>query len=117
MNKLQTILKNGFKAIKGVRADILSSNLEREQKRLVMDLEDSVSNMKASLDSLNDLYPDSELSLRIISKDFDPKKWVQDTQKLKVNIEMEQVKLDIAKKTFEEWFVDLSEEESIKASK
>jgi len=111
MNKLQKMLKASSKEIRGIRGDLLSNNIKREQSRLVMDLEDELETMKEKLNSLNDLYPNSEMTLRIVSKDFNPKAWVQDIQKLKVDVKMKEVELAIAKETTDEWFEELPEEE------
>jgi predicted nuclease with TOPRIM domain len=113
MNKLQQMLRASSKEIKGVRADLLTNNLKREQSRMVMDLEDELETMTEQLNSLNDLYPNSEMTLRIVAKDFNPKAWVRDTQKLKVDVKLKSVELAIAKETAKEWFDELPEEPSV----
>lgn len=115
MNKLQKMLNAGSKEIKGVRAELLNDNMKRAQVRLVMDLEEQYDDMKAQLNSLSDIYPNSEMTLRIVDKNFDPKKWVADTQKLKTELLVKKVELDTAKETLKEWFEDESEESKTKA--
>ena len=110
MNKLQKMLVASSKEIKGVRASILNGNMKRAQERLVMDLEEEHDDMKEKLNSLSDVYPNSEMTLRIVAKDFDPKKWVKDTQQLKVDLLMKKVELDTAKETMKEWFDEQPEE-------
>lgn len=109
MNKLQKMLVSSSKEIKGIRAKILNDSMKRAQDRLVMDLEEEYDDMKERLNSLSDVYPNSEMTLRIVSKDFDPKKWVKDTQQLKIDLEAKRLELDIAKETLKEWFVDEEE--------
>jgi len=94
------------KEIKGFRGTLLVSTMKRDQDRLVMDLEDEVATLEEKLGSLTDMYPNSEMTLRITKKDFNSKDWVKDTQELKVELKLKRVELKIARETTEEWFTD-----------
>ena len=50
------------------------------------------------------------MTLRIVSKDFDAKQWVADTQRLKVEIIVKKVELDSAKETMAEWFDEIEDD-------
>lgn len=117
MNKLQKMLVASSKEIKNVRAELLTKSMKRAQERLVMTLEEEYDDAKSRLESLSDVYPNSEMTLRIVSKDFDPKKWVTDTQNLKVDLEAKKLELDIAKETYNQWFEEIQEEEATEAKK
>ena len=97
MNKLQKMLVSSSKEIRGVRAKLLNDSMKRAQERLVMDLEEEYDTMTEKFKSVCDVYPNSGITLRIVSKDFDPKKWVADNQKLKVDLLMKKVELDYQK--------------------
>lgn len=116
MNKLQKMLNSTSKEVRGARAKLLTDSMRRAQDRLVMDLEEAYDKAQENLNSLSDVYPNSEMSLRIVSKDFDPRAWVKDTQALKVELETRKLELDLAKETLAEWFEE-EDEGSIEVAK
>jgi len=107
MNKLQKLLTGASTAIKGARAKFISEDMMFAQKKVVETLEENRRALERKLNSLNDLYPDSELSLRVVKKDFDPEEWARDTQNIKVQLINNEVELAVAKETHAEWFTEL----------
>ncbi len=106
MNKFAKLLSGSSKEIRGARATILADDARFAQEELVRNLEAEKRELNRKLVAATDLYPESELSLMVTRKDFDPKAWTKRIQELKVAIAEKQVELDLATETFTEWFED-----------
>ena len=50
------------------------------------------------------MYPNSELSLRVVRKEFDTNQWAEDTQNVKVELLNNEIELATAQETYDEWF-------------
>lgn len=112
MKKIRKLIATSSKIVKGLRADIIASQMERSHRKVVMRIEDEVDDLKDKKNSLQDIYPDSELSLRVVNKDFDSDKWAEDYQKTKLELEMKLVELKLANETTEEFFSEVEDDEN-----
>lgn len=102
--KFITNLKRSNKQIKDARAKIIAEDALDAQTQLL----DSIKREKRELDrkllELTDLHPDSELSLRVVRKDFNAKELFKEIQSTKVELANKTVELQIAMETYTEWF-------------
>ena len=107
MNKFGKLLGSSSKEIRGARAILLSDDARFAQEELVRNLEAQKRELDRSLIAVTDLYPESELTLMVTRKDFNPKAWVSKIQSLKIEVAEKEIELSIAKETYDEWFVEL----------
>lgn len=106
MNKLTLHISRNNATIRADRARSTSSLLEIEQQALVNDFSRQLLTKQAELEDLLDFGADQTTSLRVTSRDFDPKQWVTTVQNLKVEILELEVRHQVAQATYKEWFVD-----------
>lgn len=109
MNKFAKLLSGSSKEIRGARAVILAEDARFAQEGLLRKLEEEVRDLERQLITATDLYPESELSLMVTRKDFNPKAWVERIQSVKLALAEKTIELDVAKETFAEWFADAKE--------
>ena len=105
-NKFMKNLTSGETGIKEKRAGILSQQAENAQTELLTRLRGERSDLELKIDRLSDLAPDSTTSLKVGGDNFDAKAWVLEIQTAKVELAAKDVELDIAQKTYDEWFVE-----------
>lgn len=104
LNKFETNLIASSKTIKANRARAISEDVENAQSEIVRKLTQEKRDLTRKLDSLSDLYPDSELSLRVVKDSFNAAEWASEVQALKVELANKTVELSLAKETYDEWF-------------
>lgn len=107
MNKFGKMLSSSSKEIRGARATFLAEDVKASQENLIRTLEEEKRDLDRSFLAATDLYPESELTLMVTRKDFNPKAWVSKIQALKLAIADKQEELDAARGTFDEWFAEL----------
>lgn len=107
MNKFSKMLSSSSKEIRGARAAFLSEDVKASQETLIRNLEEELRGLNRQLIDATDLYPDSELTLMVTRKDFNPAKWTEKIQALKLAIIDKKEELDVAKETYNEWFSEL----------
>ncbi len=110
MNKFVKTLSQSNSKIKEARAKIIAADAQFAQENIVRNLETEKRKLDGKLLSLTDLHPDSELSLRVVRKDFDAEQLFQDIQNTKVDLANKTVELQLANETSKEWF---GEEEEV----
>lgn len=104
-NYFITNLTKSNESIKASRAERIATLVKMEQEALVNNLTKDVMNLENKLDNLEDLSPDSELSLSPVGdKDFDANKWVNAIQDTEIELANKRLELDIAKKTYDKYF-------------
>lgn len=111
MSKFAKTLKQGNKAIKSARANIISASAEEAASEIVRVLKKEKRELEFRLLNLTDVHPDSELSLRVVKADFDAAKLFEDIQSVKVDILNKKVELSCAEETYKEWFEEDGKDE------
>lgn len=104
MNKLRKLLTSGASVIRGVRANLVSEDMQHAQVKLIDRLKEERRRLERKKLSLSDLYSDSELSLKVVKKDFNADSWSTDMQNVSVALLNNEIELTVAKNTFDEWF-------------
>ena len=106
MNKFASNLARNNKAIKETRANRIASQAKMAQDALVMKLQKEKMELEAKLEDLEDLNPDTALSLNPIKGEFDADKWVNEIQDVKVALLNKKVEVTAAENTLKEYFTD-----------
>ena len=106
MNKFAQLLSQSNKDIKGQRAQLLAEDAKDAHEELLRNLRQSKRDLDRKLLALSDLAPDSELSLRVVKKDFSAKLWVEDIQATKIALANKIIEIKLAEETFKEWFYE-----------
>ncbi len=109
MNKFITRLSSSSEDIKGHRATLLNGDAESSADQLIRTLKDDLRALKKEENSLSDLYPESELSLRVTRADFNTDDWTQRQFSVRRAIKLKEVDLAIAEDFYSEWFGDKEE--------
>lgn len=106
MNFFTKNLTKSNKEIKQSRATRIAEQAKMAQEDLVRTMTKQMFDLDAQLDDLEDLSPDSMLSLNVTSGDFNAEEWTKKIQEVniqKLNLGME---ITIAKQTFNKYFSD-----------
>lgn len=103
-NKFTQNLKASHKDIIAKRAAILAEDAKDAQNDLITNLKKEVRLLETKLMNLEDLSPDTTITLRITPKDFDATQWVNELHNTKVQLSLKKIELDIATATYEEFF-------------
>lgn len=109
-NKFTTNLTLSNQSIKEARARIIGEDTQAASEELLRQLKQDQRDLERRKVALSDLYPESELSLRIAKPDFDAKSWVKELQDIGVKLANKAVEIDIAQKTYDEWFTEVADE-------
>jgi len=102
--KFEIMLEGSNQQIKSTRAKILMEMSMAAQEKIVRELREEKRTMELELMNLTDIYPDSELSLLVVKKDFDPRDVFEKIQDLKIRLTNKGIELKIAEDTYDEWF-------------
>ena len=106
MKKFQSLISDNTSASLKRRAAQIATSAEIAQQNLVNALKQDKTNIELRIAALTDLAPDTTDSLRPGSKDWDAVKWVKDLQEANQDLYQINIQLEIAEKTFKEYFVD-----------
>jgi hypothetical protein len=109
MNKFVQNLTQSGDGIKQQRAELLGSQAKTAQSNLVNRLTNERDTLKLQLDSLQDLSPDTTISLKPGGDNFNAGNWVNQIQNLKVQLLNKEIELKVANDTYTEWFGEASE--------
>lgn len=104
MSKFKSNLTLSYKEIRGKRADLVTEDVKIAQEDIIRSLSDEKRALERKLMDLEDLSPDSEMSLHPGRKEFDPTHWVKTVQDTKVQLALIDQKLIIANETNVEFF-------------
>jgi hypothetical protein len=110
MTRFEQLISSGTGAL-ARRANALSTTAMVEQQSLVGSLKAEKANLEVQLMNLTDLAPESTVSLRPGSKDWDAKKWVSDVQRVKEDLYIISNRLRLAEETFNEYFTEVKNNE------
>ena len=93
--------------IKATRAERIAKAAEKSQRSLVDKLDAEVDKLKARMEDLEDLSPDTELSLQPVKDgEFNSDNWVAEMQRTQIALANKELELEIAKRTYEKYFTE-----------
>lgn len=104
-NKFIQNLTANSGVIKENRANLVAKDAEDAAKDLITKLEKEDRELERKEIALSDMYPESELSLRIGKDNFNADAWISDLQNIGVARINKKVEISIARKNYEKWFV------------
>lgn len=107
MSKSNLFISNLTKSnteIKETRAKRIATQAEMAQDELVRSLKTRVLDLEAKLDDLEDLSPNSTMSLNPTRGEFKAKEWVCEMHDVKVQLANAKLELEIAQKTYDKYF-------------
>lgn len=104
-NKFIQNLTANSNVIKENRANLVAKDAEDAAKDLITRLEKEDRELERREIALSDMYPDSELSLRIGKDNFNADSWWSELQNLGISRINKSVEIKIAKENFAKWFV------------
>ncbi|HEY4065154.1 MAG TPA: hypothetical protein VGM30_24790 [Puia sp.] len=110
MNKFVQNLTLSDNGIKSKRAGILGTQAKTAQDKLVLTLRGEKEELDSKLTQLEDLAPDTSISLKPGGDHFDASAWVEAMQETKVALVNKKIELKIAEETLAEWFTAPVEE-------
>ena len=103
--KFVTLLKRDNKKIRADRALRIGKKVANAQSKMIMAIEDDISNAEDRIEAMMDLSADNKsTSMNIVSPNFSGEEFVQEFQTLNVKLKLNKEKLAIAQATLEEWF-------------
>ena len=111
MKKFMEMLTNSSEAIKSKRGGIITTATENKQLQLINTITDEINECELQLERLTDISPENTYSLRPGGDNFDPNEWVLGVHNLKIDIYEKKITLEIAMKTYEEWFGEKDNDE------
>ena len=103
MTKFKENLIKSNSEIKEMRAEALSVQAERAKRKIVENYEDKIIDIDTKISRLNDLSPKTKTDLAY-REDFDANAWAEEMQSLLENKSVFEIKLKLAKESYEEWF-------------
>ena len=109
MNKFTKLITEGTDKTLQRRAEAVSTAAEIAQQNLVNKLKLEKSNLELKITNLTDLAPDSKDSLRPCDAKWNANTWVIDLQKAKQDLYNVTIQLEIAQKTYDEFFREEAE--------
>ena len=109
MNKFTKLITEGADKTLQRRAEAVSTAAEISQQNLVNKLKLDKSNLELKITNLTDLAPDSKDSLRPCDANWNPNNWVTELQRAKQDLYNVTIQLEIAQKTYDEFFKEEAE--------
>lgn len=101
-------LKKSNKQIKSARAEIIADEAKSSMLKQVMETEEKVRALKRKKMNLEDLSPDSSMSLNPVKGDFDAASWSKNLIQVRLAIVLAEQEQKIAKETYDEYFESIS---------
>ena len=93
------MLTKSSKELVGRRGEMAAIGIQEASEEIVRTLQKKVRALEIRILDLEDFGPDSSLSLRPVSKDFNPTDWVKQIHQANLELELLQRELSIAEKT------------------
>lgn len=112
MNKFTTMLAASHKSIKESRARLISEDTADAQEDLVRRLKKDGRDIEREIMKLEDLAPDSTLSLNPTKDSYDADEWVKQMQDAKIKQLNIKIQLKLAIETSTSWFNDDEEDDN-----
>ena len=109
MNKFTKLITEGADKTLQRRAEAVATAAEIAQQNLVNKLKLEKSNLELKITNLTDLAPDSKDSLRPCDANWNANTWVIDLQRAKQDLYNVTIQLEIAQKTYDEFFKEEAE--------
>ena len=108
MSKVNFFVSNLTKSnakIKESRAQRIGIEAEMEQRSLLDNLKRDQMRLTVQLEDLEDLSPDSTLSLNPTKGEFDGAGWVAQMQEIKIELANKDLEVELAQATYDKYFV------------
>jgi hypothetical protein len=102
--KFQKNLKMSHSDIRGRKADFIFEDAKAESISYIQEIESRLRNTNRSIASLEDLSPDSTTSLKVTPDGFNSKQWITELNNHRMNREIIQDELNVAKEIHTEYF-------------
>ena len=97
-------LQRSNSKIRDDRAVRIGNKVDRAQVKLISGIQDGIDSMTDQLEAMQDLSTDNQnTSLNVISPKFDADAFCTEINKLKTEIKLQKLELEIAEETLEEW--------------
>lgn len=104
MNKFTQLLSDNTSKSLQRRATSIATATQINQENLVNNLKQKKCNLELKLDQLSDFGPDTTISLRPGTDDWDSAKWVEEIQNVKQELYWVKIQLKLAEETYSEYF-------------
>lgn len=105
MSKFLELISDNSNATLKRRANSIAQNAQIAQQNIVNSLKQQKSALELKIADLTDFAPDTTDSLRPGNKDWDAENWAQELQKANEQLWQVNISLEIAEKTYNEYFV------------
>jgi hypothetical protein len=109
MNKFQSLIANNGSEVLQRRASNVATTAEIAQQTLINSLKVQKAELENRIMNLTDLAPDTSDSLKPGTTNWDPTEWAKSLQDAKEQLYNTNIRLQIAQSTYNEYFVDESE--------
>lgn len=106
MNKFTELISNNGNETLNRRASAIAQNAEIAQQDILNSLKKQHAELTLKKESLTDLAPDSTVSLRPGSKDWNPDTWAAELQETKQKLYFLEIQIKLAQETFDEYFTE-----------
>ena len=110
MKKFVSNLKTAHKDIRAKKAELIAEDAEAASNKFVSDLKEKQRTIKRSLMDLEDLSPDSTLSLRVTKDNFNATDWIKAIHEKKMELALITEEVTRAEETHAEYFGETEEE-------
>ena len=104
MGKFLTNLTASNKEIKEARAKLVNKSAEQACKDEINAREKRIRDLQSKLMDLEDLSPESTVSLKPVSGDFNAESWAKSIIETTINLKLEETELAIVKGILSEYF-------------
>ena len=94
---IYNLLTKSSKDLIGRRGEIAATAIIEESEDYVRTLEKKKRALETQILDLTDFGPENAMSLRPVSKDFNPKEWVQKIHELNMDLTLAEKELEVAK--------------------
>lgn len=92
------------------RAKTIATATEQESEKYILNLKRELNKLQSEEETLCDLGPEDNTSLRPASKDFNPEKWVAEMNRIVEEQDLLTIRLKIAEKIHARFFAKAPEE-------
>lgn len=97
-------LTKGENGIMEERASLVAQSAQNAHETMLSIKRQNVTNIKMSLDRLNDIGPKDRMSLQPAGPDFNATDWVEEIQSLSENLVQAEFELEVCQKNYKKYF-------------
>lgn len=104
LGEFEQLLASSNQDIIKARAALLAAQTQGEAEDIIRVIEKERRDLEWQLADLTDISKSSKLSLEVVKEGFDRKRWFQEQIDIETKLELNAVKLRIAKRLYTKWF-------------